>query len=151
MFIDNFDISKQPVLDYCLSPMIIIHKASRIYFPSLVLATREQFATMPGLSHDMYRALSRRANNLVYEVREQTDFALKVRRLETVTGAIERDQSDPRHPALSHVFREHIRDNKESLKELYNEALRANIMKDEYKHPFSRVNEARVRFDPTDI
>lgn len=72
-------------------------------------------ATMPEISDDMNRELLNRRR---YLNRPHNDCIRVVDKLEPVDSAMERDDSDSRHPALAQIFREQVRYAKAELLEI---------------------------------
>lgn len=101
------------------------------YLPLLVLITRAEFVTMPNLSWEMFHRAQEKSRLIREVVYEKKKFAMHIRRLDMVAGAIKNDGSDPKHPALYDSITSYVNPIKKDLKDLYEEGLRYSIMTDQ--------------------
>lgn len=100
------------------------------YSPLLVLIARAEFATMPRLPNAMYQQAHVKSRLLADELYKNDKFAINLRRLDRVAGAIKKDGTDPKHGALYDVFNNHVKSHKDHLNDLYEEALAYAILTD---------------------
>lgn len=131
------------------------------YFPSFI-SMMPVFTTVKGqkvLSYHQYRNmpmlhpnydpfyLQDQAHGNYLDLKNMAPKIQKLRRLEVVTGAIERDSSDPKHRALSDVFREHIRDTKREVKDKLIQGYESAMIYDYNVEAASHVHYAHNRLE----